>query len=333
MKKIILSIFCCSCLFNVTLWADTIILQDGEVITGKIINQNDNFISIQTESNIQQVNKQYIKRMVTETQNPEDVDGVDQLPLPGIESEYIKPKLNEMMKDRHNEEPQKELEYKSAQENFNLGVAGKENTFFIEGEVFTVGGADKEWQKNFDDFMELLKSNLDYAAGEMTTYPGVGVTLGVNMAPYKSSPPYIALSYIKGPSADTDVSISDSYYGSGGYKEELTTSFYRVVLGYKFVMVQPNDGFFVFDVNAGFGGGSINSEWEYTQSGSTSSEGSLSESWTGFTWSIGPTFSWELPGCVFELGGRYTSFPELKDGDDFSDVIWKPFSVKASLLF
>jgi hypothetical protein len=89
MKKIILSVFCLSCFFNGIVWADTIILEDGEIITGKIIKQNDNFISIQTENNIQQINKDYIKRLISET--------------PIVEVPSLLPKKNENIKSESKE--------------------------------------------------------------------------------------------------------------------------------------------------------------------------------------------------------------------------------------
>jgi len=231
-------------------------------------------------------------------------------------------------------EPSKPLEYnKPISDEVKSGKSEKANSFFIEGEIFTVGGADKEWEKNSDAMVNYLNSIFDYAGGDLTTYPGLGITIGVNMAAYKKSPVYIAASYVKGPSADVDITVSDSYYGSGSYTEGITTSFYRLLLGYKLVTPMQNNNFFVVDLNAGFGGGSIKSEWSVSEAGAGSTNGSLTESWTGLTWSIGPTFSWEYPGYIFELGGRYTGFPELKDGNKFSDVKWKPFSIKASILF
>lgn len=223
--------------------------------------------------------------------------------------------------------------YKPVQEDLNLGRIGKKNAFFIEAEIFTVGGADKEWEKNINAFKDVLNSVYDSVTGDLSTFPGLGITVGVNMAAYKKSPCYLAASYVKGPSADMNINTSDSYYASAEYDSELTTSFYRLLLGYKLVIPMQSNEFFVVDANAGFGGGSINEEWTISESGYSPTSGSSSESWTGFTWSIGPTFSWESRGCVFELGGRYTVFPELTNGDKFSDVKWKPFSIKASIMF
>jgi len=224
-------------------------------------------------------------------------------------------------------------EYKPVQEDLNLGKSGKKNSFFIEGEYFTVGGADKEWEKNLNEAKNILNSFYDSATGDLSTFPGIGVTVGVNMGAYEKSPGYLAVSYIEGPSADGNITVLDSYYGSGRYTEELTTSFYRLLLGYKLVAPIQSKQFFVVDINAGFGGGSIKSDWAYSGGGLGSDSGSVSESWTGFTYSIGPAFSWEGPGYILELGGRYTAFPELKDGDKFSDVKWKPFSISASVTF
>lgn len=232
--------------------------------------------------------------------------------------------------------PQYELapEYKSEQNENHAGMAGKEKSIFIEGEYFTVGGADKEWKKNLDVIINWAKANFYYANGDLTSYPGMGVTVGVNMGSYESSPVYLAASYVKGPSADGNGNIVDFSARSGNYTEELTTSFYRLLVGYKLVMpIQSTQSSFIIDVNAGFGGGSINSDWAYSGAAFIPTSGSSSESWTGFTWSVGPTISWEYPDYVFELGGRYTVFPELKDGVDFSDVKWKPLSIRAGVRF
>jgi len=214
-----------------------------------------------------------------------------------------------------------------------LGKSDKRNSFFLEGEIFTVGGADKEWKQNVKDAVLYLGSVYDYARGEITTYPGLGITAGLNLTPYKKSPVYLAASYVKGPSAEIEVSISDSYWGTGTYSEDIETSFYRLMVGYRLVLPVEGGRFFTFDANLGSGGGKIESEWSTYVSGGAVAPGSASESWTGLTWSIGPSFSWESPGYIFEIGGRYTVFPALEDSDTFSDVKWRPFSLKASFLF
>lgn len=223
-------------------------------------------------------------------------------------------------------------EYKSIQNENHSGMVGKEKSFFIEGEYFTVGGADKEWKKNFNMGLNYYRGLFDSATGDLTTYPGLGATIGINLSSYKNSPVYLAANYVKGPSADGSISLSDSYYGSGNYTEELTTSFYRILVGYKLAMPIQNNQSFIIDVNVGFGGGSINSEWS-ARDVSSSIKGSSNESWTGFSWSVGPTISWEYPDYVFELGGRYTVFPELTDGDKTSDIKWKPLSIRAGARF
>jgi len=225
-------------------------------------------------------------------------------------------------------------EYKSVPDEVGSGIAGKEKSFFVEGEYFTVGGADKEWKKSFNERLNSAKAIFYYANGDLTSSPGMGVTVGVNMGSYESSPVYLAASYAKGPSAEVNGNVVDIYARSGNYTEDLTTSFYRLLVGYKLVMpIQSTRSSFIIDVNAGFGGGSINSDWAYSGAAFIPASGSSSESWTGFTWSVGPTISWEYPSYVFELGGRYTVFPELKDGDKFLDVKWKPFSIRAGVRF
>lgn len=214
-----------------------------------------------------------------------------------------------------------------------LGKSDKQNLFFIEGEVLTVGGADDEWKKNVENAVVYLGSSYDYARGEITTSPGFGVTAGVNLSRYKNSPLYLAASYVKGPSAEIEINISDSYWGTGSYTEDVETTFYRIMVGYKFVAPLRASTFFAFDASIGTSGGMIESEWSTRVSGGTVSGGSDSESWTGLAWSIGPAISWEQPEYIFELGARYTVFPELEDSSDFSDVKWRPFSIRASFLF
>lgn len=232
------------------------------------------------------------------------------------------------------EETSKPLEVPpAARVEMPLGRSEKKSLVFVEGEVFTVGGADKEWKNNLKAAVAYLSTGFDYVTGEITSYPGYGANLGVNLSVYKESPSYLAVSYVKGPSADIDVNIVDSYYGTGSYAEEINTSFYRVLVGYKLMLPMAKESFFSIDLNAGFGGGKIESESTLYMPGLGTTTGSFEESWTGFTWSIGPTLAWESSGYIFELGGRYTVFPELKDSDTFSDVKWKPFSIKAGLAF
>ncbi len=229
--------------------------------------------------------------------------------------------------------PARPHERKLALKNPPAPRAEKEAAFFIEGEVFSLGGGDKEWESNYDEVMGILKENLDYALGDYSSYPGLGVTAGFTIGAYKKSPVYIAGSYVKGPSADITVNVSDSYWGTGTYSEELTTSFYRLLVGYKVVVPLQNEQFFTFDLNAGFAGGAIESEWSSSGTFFGSGRGTDTESWTGFTWAVGPGYSWEGESCTFELGVRYTVFPALADSEKFSDVKWRPFSIKASLLF
>jgi len=87
------------------------------------------------------------------------------------------------------------------------------------------------------------------------------------------------------------------------------------------------------DSSAGYGGGTAESERSATGPAFGNAEASSKENWTGLTWSVGPTFSIEYPGCIMEFGGRYTVFPELKDGEDFANIKWKPFSIRVSCLF
>ena len=58
MKKIIVSLFCWASLCNSTLWADTIILEDGEVITGKILMQNRQLRTLDLEDVLKFANEE-----------------------------------------------------------------------------------------------------------------------------------------------------------------------------------------------------------------------------------------------------------------------------------
>jgi len=180
--------------------------------------------------------------------------------------------------------------------------------------------------------MNYLGYYFDYAYGELKTYPGYGLTVGMNIGAYKDSPGYIALSYIKGPSAEGSISIVDSTYGSGYYDEEIETTYMRFVGGYKFVApLEKNSNAFI-DLSGGFGHGKIEDTWTQNSYFGYSS-GSPSESWSGITWSAGVGMAWEYPTYIFEVGVRYSQFPKLKDSDTFSDVNWTPFSLNMSFVF
>ena len=237
---------------------------------------------------------------------------------------------------RYGQEPAKAAEAKverSPEVRMQTREYEKLGAFFLEGELFSVGGANKEWEKSFNAAVNYLSSNFDYVSGELTTYPGMGATLGVTLGKYNDSPMYIAGSYVKGPSAEVDVTITDSYYGSGSYTEEIETNYYRFVLGYRLTAPMRENSFFILDANVGYGGGAVKSEWSTYVSGLGRDSGSDEETWSGLTWSIGPSFSWVHPSYTFELGVRYSAFPDLKDSDTYSDIKWRPFSIKFGLLF
>ncbi|MDT8287970.1 MAG: toxin-antitoxin system YwqK family antitoxin, partial [Elusimicrobiales bacterium] len=214
----------------------------------------------------------------------------------------------------------------------SYGILGKEETFFLTPELFTIGGANKKWEENFNNVMDYLGYYFDYAYGEMKTSPGYGVTAGVNFGAYKDSPGYIALSYIKGPSAEGDITIADSTYGPGYYNEKIETTYLRFVGGYKFVATLEGNSHAFVDLSGGFGRGKIEDNWTGS-SYSGYSSGSSSESWGGITWSAGIGMGWESTSAIFEMGVRYSQFPKLKDSDTFSDVNWTPFSLNLSLIF
>ena len=73
-----------------------------------------------------------------------------------------------------------EKEYKPVQDNLNSERDMKEKVFFIEGEVFYVGGADKEWKKNVALAIDYYANYFDYVTGVLTTYVGLGATIGIN---------------------------------------------------------------------------------------------------------------------------------------------------------
>jgi antitoxin component YwqK of YwqJK toxin-antitoxin module len=237
---------------------------------------------------------------------------------------------------RYGQEPAKAVEAKinnSPEVRMQAREYEKMGSFFLAGELFSVGGANKEWTKNFNAAVDYLSNNFDYVSGELTTYPGIGATLGATLGKYNDSPLYLAASYVKGPSAEMDVTITDSYYGSGSYTEEIETSYYRFMLGYRLTTPMRENSFFILDANVGYGGGAIESEWSTYVSGLGRDSGSDEETWSGLTWSIGPSFSWVHPSYTFELGVRYSAFPDLKDSDKYSDVKWRPFSINFGLLF
>lgn len=212
------------------------------------------------------------------------------------------------------------------------GILSKPQTVFLTPEVFSVGGADKKWEENYEAGFDLIASIWDYTSGEFKSYPGFGVTFGVNFGAYKDSPGYIAFSYIKGPSAEIDMTFNDSVFGPGYYNEEVETSFMRFVGGYKFVSPIEGNSLFFIDLNGGFGRGKVESSYsENSFLGYYS--GSASESWSGMTWSASPGIAWEYPGYILELGARYTVFPRLKDSDTFSDISWRPFSLYLNFVF
>ncbi|MDQ7773496.1 MAG: hypothetical protein RDU13_08220 [Elusimicrobiales bacterium] len=212
------------------------------------------------------------------------------------------------------------------------GILSKPQTVFLTPEVFSVGGADKKWEENYEAGFDLIASIWDYTSGEFKSYPGFGVTFGVNLGAYKDSPGYIAFSYIKGPSAEIDMTFNDSVFGPGYYNEEVETSFMRFVGGYKFVSPIEGNSLFFIDLNGGFGRGKVESSYsENSFLGYYS--GSASESWSGMTWSASPGIAWEYPGYILEFGVRYTVFPKLKDSDTFADISWRPFSLYLNFVF
>ena len=171
------------------------------------------------------------------------------------------------------------------------GIAGKEKTLFVGGEFFTVGGADKEWKENFKVIMRNLDVLVDSASGDLTSNSGLGVNVGANLGVYRRSPIYLMGSYVKGPSADLDIALIDSVLGTGSYNEMINTYFYRLMLGYKLVVPVQGKHFFTLDFSAGFGGGTIKDESTLTLTGFGTTKSSDEDTWTGFTWSVGPTFS------------------------------------------
>lgn len=213
------------------------------------------------------------------------------------------------------------------------GKSERPGLFFIEGEVFSVGGADKKWRDDFDDAVDALSTVFDSVDGKLSAYPGYGVTIGTTLREYKDSPVYLAASYIKGPSASAEVTLNDSFYGNGTFTEDLATTYYRVMLGYKAVFASSSNQTLVFDMSAGFGGGKVTSEATVYVPGYGRSDASDSKTWTGLAWSVGPSISWEHPGHIFELGLRYSGFPDLKDDETFSDIVWRPLSLRMSFLF
>lgn len=237
---------------------------------------------------------------------------------------------------RYGQEPAKAAEAK-AERSPEIRMQAREyekpGSFFLEVEMFSEGGASKEWENNFNDAVDYLGSNFDYVSGEFTAYPGIGATIGTTLGKYSDSPVYIAASYVKGPSAEMDVTITDSYFGSGSYTEDIETNFYRFMLGYRLTAPLRENSFFILDANVGFGGGIVKSEWSTYVSGLGRDSGSDDETWSGLTWSIGPTFSWVQPAYTFELGVRYSAFPDLKDSGTYADIKWRPVSIKLGFLF
>lgn len=57
------------------------------------------------------------------------------------------------------------------------------------------------------------------------------------------------------------------------------------------------------------------------------------ESWSGFTWEIGPTFAFVGKKVDFEFGVRYARFPTMEETAELSEMKWDPFSASIGVRF
>ena len=211
---------------------------------------------------------------------------------------------------------------------WELKAEEKPLSFFGQVEYWGKGDAHKEEKEDMINGGTDISDGFGVRAGIMSSLKVPGVKIGGS------------LGYVKGPGADSnDVTHPGGMpLASETFSSSTDMDFFRVLIeAQKAFELNPK---IEFRVRGGAGvargrlknhatdvfrneSGVITGEMEWNDT----------ESWTGFTGEISPSFAFNLGGTVLDIGLVYAWFPTHKESEEFYKVKWQPFGLRLGVEF
>lgn len=193
--------------------------------------------------------------------------------------------------------------------------------------------ADDAYEKNEQDFNDAMAFG-SALSGSSDISEGMGIRLGA-FWPTKTEGFDIgaSLGYIKGPEGKFNIRFPFTGISPQEINDEYDTTFIRVLFeARKCIDISTNMG---INLRGGIGlaMGDINDSYSISYFPGLKRTTEFSDSWTGASFELAPSFVIKGSSLNFEIGVAYAVFPKLKETEDLYEFTWNPFGLWVGMQF